>query len=63
MTKHVALNYSFKNHCKKKKYTCIDIAGNLKGKPEYWYDGFHTTHLGSKVIANSIYPELKDLLK
>ena len=61
--RHLILNYSLKKHCIDKKYYCIDLAGELDGKLEYWYDGAHTTPLGSKIIADEIYPLLKEMLK
>ena len=36
--RHLILNYSLKKHCIDKKYYCIDLAGELDGKLEYWYD-------------------------
>lgn len=55
---HVALNYGLKKHCKKMKYFCIDIASDFLGKEKYWYDWIHTTPEGSKVLSETIYPEL-----
>lgn len=60
---HVALNYALRNHCKKKKYNCIDLATNFQGKEDFWYDWIHTTPKGSEVISNSIYPELLKFIK
>ena len=57
------LNYSLIEHCKKKKYFCIDLARYLNGKKEYWWDGVHTTPAGSQEIAKIIYPKLLDFLK
>ena len=57
------LNYSLIEHCKKKKYFCIDLARSLKGKKDYWWDGVHTTPTGSQEIAKIIYPELLEFLK
>ena len=57
------LNQSLIEHCKKKNYYCIDLAKKLDGKKEYWWDGIHTTPIGSEKIANLIYPELKSFLK
>ena len=57
--RHLILNYALKKHCEIKNYECIDIASDFEGKLEYWYDGIHTTPLGSKVIADKIYPILK----
>ena len=61
--KHLVLNYALKNHCVKKKYSCIDIASSFEGKQDYWYDNVHTTPLGSKIIADKIYLPLKQMLK
>ncbi len=61
--RHLILNYALNRHCDIKSYVCIDLANNFKGKLEYWYDGIHTTPLGSKVIADKIYPLLKKNLK
>ena len=59
---HLSLNYALNLHCKKMKYSCIDIASNFQGKEKYWYDWLHTNPLGSKEISNSIYPKLKEHL-
>ena len=56
------LNYSLISHCKKKSYFCIDLGKNLVGKKEYWWDGIHTTPLGSQVISNIIFPDLKSFI-
>jgi lysophospholipase L1-like esterase len=58
-----ALNISLINHCEKKKYNCIDLAKKLIGKPEYWWDGMHTTATGSKKIAELITPEILSYMK
>tara|TARA_B110000914_G_C15488928_1_gene459547 strand:+ start:693 stop:1775 length:1083 start_codon:yes stop_codon:yes gene_type:complete len=60
--RHLALNFALKKHCIKKKYVCIDFANSFDGKLEYWYDGVHTTPLGSKVIADKIYFHLKKII-
>ena len=60
--RHLILNYALKKHCIEKKYDCIDLASKFEGKLEYWYDGIHTTPLGSKVIADEIYPFLKRII-
>ena len=57
------LNYSLIEHCKKKKYLCIDLARSLKGKKDYWWDGVHTTPTGSQEIAKIIFPKLLEFLK
>ncbi len=56
------LNYSLISHCKKKNYFCIDLGKNLVGKKEYWWDGIHTTPLGSQVISDIIFPDLKSFI-
>ena len=58
-----ALNISLIKHCEKKKYNCIDLAKKLIGKPEYWWDGLHTTGAGSKKIAELITPEILSFMK
>jgi lysophospholipase L1-like esterase len=57
------LNKSLIEHCKLKKYLCIDLAKKIDGKVEYWYDGVHTTKEGSKVIADLVTPELLNFFK
>ena len=57
-----ALNFSLIQHCKLKNYNCINLAKKLNGVQEYWFDGIHTTHEGSKKISELIYPELKSFL-
>lgn len=61
--KHLILNYALNKHCKEKNYSCIDIAKDFIGKQNYWYDGIHTTPLGSKEISKTIYPKLLDFIK
>ena len=39
------------------------MARNIEGKVEYWRDGVHTTKDGSKLFANIIYHELKEILQ
>jgi len=58
-----ALNISLIRHCKKKGYNCIDLAKNLNGKVSYWWDGMHTTAIGSKKIADLITPKILYLMK
>tara|TARA_Y100000816_G_C26028074_1_gene538040 strand:+ start:82 stop:1137 length:1056 start_codon:yes stop_codon:yes gene_type:complete len=58
-----SLNYALIDHCKKKKYNCIDLAKKLIGKKEYWWDGMHTTAKGSSVIADLIFPELYEFIR
>ena len=57
------LNHSLIEHCKKKKYHCIDLAKKLEGKENFWWDGIHTTPAGSEEIADLIFPELEKILK
>ena len=52
----VALNSSLIIHCKKKNYKCIDVASELNGKFDFWWDGIHTTPKGSR---DSQYNSLK----
>ena len=56
------LNSVLMEHCYKKKYTCFDVARNLKADVAYWKDGVHTTRVGSKAIADLIYFDLKKML-
>jgi len=56
------LNSALMEHCEIKKYFCIDVAKNLKGEVNYWWDGTHTTKKGSKAVADLIYAELKVIL-
>ena len=42
---------------------CNDFAKKFKGKLDYWYDGTHTTALGSKAIAESIIDDLIKIIK
>ena len=57
-----SLNTSLMKHCEIKKYYCIDVAKNLKGEINYWWDGVHTTKKGSKAVADLIYVDLKKIL-
>ena len=57
------LNFELMKQCKLKEYKCIDRAKTVNGKVEYWRDGIHTTKYGSKLFANLIYEELKEILK
>ena len=54
------LNHSLINHCKKKKYACIDTAKKMKNNINYWKGLAHTSREGSEAIANLI---TEDLLK
>jgi len=56
------LNTALIEHCRLKKYACIDLAKNLSGNVNYWYDGVHTTKEGSEVIAGLMLPELLIIL-
>lgn len=63
-TNHIRIqNLSLIDHCNLKKYFCIDLAKNLNGKKDFWYDGIHTTKEGSIEIVNIIFPELRKILK
>jgi len=57
------LNFELMKRCKLKKYKCIDMAKNVNGKVEYWRDGTHTSKDGSRLFANIIYDELKEMLR
>ena len=59
----VALNIFLIDHCKKRKYYCVDLAKKLDGKKDYWWDGMHTTPKGSKAIAEIVAPELIKIFK
>jgi len=52
------MNLSLIDHCKNKSYNCIDLAKNLVGVPQYFWDGVHTTPSGSEKIADIIFPRL-----
>ena len=54
------LNHTLINHCKIKKYNCIDTAKKMKSKISYWTGWAHTSKKGSEAIANLI---TEDLLK
>ena len=58
-----SLNRSLVSHCIKKNYKFIDLAKQIKGSNDFWWDGVHTTPKGSKAIANEIYPKLKKFLR
>ena len=55
-------NQSLINHCKIKKYKCIDLAKKVRPDINYWYDHQHTTKKGSAHMANLIYEDLKKIL-
>lgn len=54
----ITLNTFLINHCKEKKYYCIDLAKELEADYDYWWDGVHTTPKGSEAIASIIAPKL-----
>ena len=56
-------NYSLIEYCRSKELHCIDISKKFNGKLDYWYDGVHTTALGSKVIAETIIDDLIKIIK
>tara|TARA_B100001559_G_C16440434_1_gene594141 strand:- start:231 stop:1277 length:1047 start_codon:yes stop_codon:yes gene_type:complete len=56
------LNTSLIDHCKEKNYQCIDLAKKLDSNLSYWKDGTHTSNIGSRAIADLIYPDLKKIL-
>ena len=57
------LNFELMKLCRIKNYKCIDVAKNINGDDKYWRDGVHTTKYGSKIFADKIYEELKEILK
>ena len=57
------LNRSLIEYCKDVNMNCIDLAAKLDGKFNYWWDGIHTTGLGSKVIAEIIIDDLIKIIK
>ena len=57
------LNRSLIEYCKDANMNCIDLAAKLDGKFNYWWDGIHTTGLGSKVIAEIIIDDLIKIIK
>ena len=56
------LDHSLIEYCKDEKLHCIDLASKLDGKFDYWYDGIHTTGLGSKAIAQTVFEDLTKIL-
>ena len=56
-------NYSLIEYCKEKNLYCIDLAKKMIGKLDYWFDGVHTSILGSKVIAEIIIEDLIKIIK
>ena len=63
LLKLITLNIFLIDHCNKRKYNCIDLARDLEGKNDYWWDGVHTTPKGSEAIANLIAPKLIEIFK
>ena len=57
------LNYSLIEYCKDVNMHCIDLAAKLNGKFNYWTDEWHTTGLGSKVIAETVIDDLVKIIK
>ena len=56
-------NYALIEYCRSKKLHCINMAKKFNGKLDYWYDGVHTSALGSKVIAETIIDDLIIIIK
>ena len=57
------LNRSLIEYCKDVSMHCINLAAKLNGKFNYWADEFHTTGLGSKVIAETVIDDLIKIIK
>ncbi len=57
------LNHSLIEYCKDVSMHCINLAAKLNGKFNYWADNFHTTGLGSKVIAETVIDDLIKIIK
>ena len=57
------LNHSLIEYCKDASMHCINLAAKLNGKFNYWADEFHTTGLGSKVIAETVIDDLIKIIK
>ena len=57
------LNHSLIEYCKDVSMHCINLAAKLNGKFNYWADEFHTTGLGSKVIAETVIDDLIKIIK
>ena len=56
-------NHSLIEYCNFQKIYCIDLASKLNGKFDYWADSYHTTGLGSKVIAETVIGDLIKIIK
>ena len=41
----------------------LDFAKKFNGQLDYWYDGVHTSALGSKAIAEVIIGDLVEIIK
>ena len=59
----ITLNIFLIDHCNKRKYYCVDLAKELEGKNDYWWDGIHTSPKGSEAIANIVAPKLIEIFK
>ena len=57
------LNHSLIEYCKDVSMHCINLPAKLNGKFNYWADNFHTTGLGSKVIAETVIDDLIKIIK
>ena len=57
------INYSLIEYCKDKNLHCIDLASKFNGKLNYWFDGVHTTGLGSKAIVEVVIEDLIKIIK
>ena len=56
-------NYRLIEFCKEKNLSYIDLAKKMNGDINYWFDGLHTTTLGSKVISELIIGDLVKIIK
>ena len=57
------LNHSLIEYCKDVSMHCINLAAKLNGKFNYWTGNWHTTGLGSKVIAETVIDDLIKIIK
>ena len=46
-----------------KSSLAIKVAKKFNGQLDYWYDGVHTSALGSKAIAEVIIDDLVEIIK